>query len=139
MTNRQEEERSPLGKKASAFTLVGLNQPGNSFATAYSLDPGIQTQGTLSNDNAIDYYTFNVKGPSQVFLNITNIPKRLYWVLSDSNYNEIASIYRKGVSTGSTQVDVQNPGKYYVKIWADYNETTNFPYAIRLSILPYFE
>ena len=115
------------------------NLPGNSFETAPELATGVQTQGTFNTDNVIDYYFFNLKNPSQIIVNITNVPKSLYWVLYDSNQNEIASTYRSGASQGSTQIALQNPGKYYMKIWADYHTLTNYPYTIRLSILPYFD
>ncbi len=115
------------------------NLPGNSFATAYSLDPGIKTQGTLNIDNAIDFYTFSLKNPSQIIINITDVPKALYWVLYNDQFKELASTYRKGESQGSTQISLQDPGKYYIKVWADYQQLTNYPYTIRLNILPYFE
>jgi len=112
---------------------------GNSFKTAFSLSPGIQTQGTINDNNAIDYYFFALKNPSQIVINVTNVPKALYWVLYDDKFNEVTSTYRKGAIQGSTQVALQNPGKYYIKVWADYHAFTNYPYTIRLTILPYFE
>lgn len=115
------------------------NLPGNSFATAYPLNAGIETQGTLDVENIIDYYTFSIKDPSQIILNVTDIPKALYWVLYDGQYKEIASTYRTGVAKGSTQLALENPGKYYIRVWADYHQLTNYPYTIRLNILPYFE
>lgn len=115
------------------------NLPGNSFGTALALNPGIKTQGTFNDNNAIDYYVFNLKDPSQVILNVTDVPKALYWVLYNDQLQEMASTYRTGASAGSTQMAIQNPGKYYIKVWADYHTLTNYPYTIRLNILPYFE
>lgn len=114
-------------------------QPGNSFGTSFPLNPGIKTQGTLNTDNAIDYYVFSLKDPSQIIVDVTDIPKSLYWILYDNQFKELASAYRKGTSSGSTQISLQNPGKYYLKVWSDYNEVANYPYTIRLSILPYFD
>lgn len=113
--------------------------PGNSFKTSFKLDPGIETQGTLNNDNALDYYYFDVKDASDIILNVTNVPKSLYWALYDSKYNEVASSYRKGTTKGSSQISLTDAGRYYIKVWADYSQVTNFPYAIRLSILPDFD
>ncbi len=113
--------------------------PGNSFGTSLPLSPGIQTQGTIDDNNAIDYYFFTLKNPSQIVINVTNVPKALYWVLYDDKFNEVTSTYRKGSTLGSTQVALQNPGKYYIKVWADYHAFTNYPYTIRLTILPFFE
>lgn len=115
------------------------NLPGNSFKSAFSLNTGINTQGTLNENNVIDYYFFILQNPSQVVVNVTNIPKALYWVLYDSDFHEVSSTYRTGASEGSTQIALQNPGKYYVKVWADYHQTTNYPYTIRLNVLPYFD
>lgn len=113
--------------------------PGNSFDSAFILNPGIKTQGTLNTNNAIDYYTFDLKDPSQIVVDITDVPKALFWILYDSSQKEIASSYRSGTLGGSTQIALNNPGKYYIKVWADYHELVNYPYTIRLSILPYFE
>jgi len=115
------------------------NLQGNSFETAFTLNTGIKTQGTLNTDNAIDYYTFTLKDPSQIVIDLTDVPKALFWVLYDNQQKEIASTYRTGSNGGSTQVALDNPGKYYLKVWADYHELVNYPYTIRLSILPFLE
>ncbi len=115
------------------------NLPGNTFDTAFTLNPGIKTQGTFNTSNAIDYYTFDLKDPSQIAVDVTDVPKALFWVLYDSSQKEVASTYRTGSMGGSTQIALNNPGKYYIKVWADYHELVNYPYTIRLSILPYFE
>lgn len=115
------------------------NLPGNSFETAFSLNTGVQTQGTLNEDNAVDYFFFTLKDSSQVIIDVTNVPKSLYWVLYDSEFREVTSTYRTGASKGSTQVSLHNAGKYYIKVWADYTDLTNYPYTIRLNILPNFE
>jgi hypothetical protein len=113
--------------------------PGNSFDNAFPLNPGIKTQGTLNGDNVLDFYTFSLSGSSDVILNVTNVPKALYLVLYDQNKNQIASTYRTGAVQGSTQVNLQYAGKYYIKVWADCHTVTNYPYTIRLSIMPDFE
>ncbi len=113
--------------------------PGNSFETAFSLIPGVATQGTINDNDAIDFYSFTLKDPSHIIVDVTDVPKSLYWVLYDDQRKQIATTYRSGSTTGSTQVLIQNPGTYYIEVWADYHELSNYPYTIRLSILPYFE
>lgn len=115
------------------------NLPGNSFETAIPLTIGFQTQGTINENNVIDYYSFVLKSPSKVIFDITNVPKSLYWILYDNTHKEIASSYRTGLLSGSSQVSLQNPETYYIKVWADYSQWTNYPYTIRLSILPFVE
>lgn len=115
------------------------NLPGNSFETAIPLSIGIQTQGTLNENNVIDYYSFTLKDPAKVLFDITNVPKSLYWILYDSNFKEIAASYRTGTASGTSQVSLQNQGLYYIKVWADYSQWTNYPYTIRLSVLPFIE
>ncbi len=114
--------------------------PGNSFATAFSLNPGVKTQGTLNVENALDYYVFTLKDPSQIIIDVTDVPKTLSWVLYDAQFKEVAYTLRSGTKEGSTKISIQNPGKYYIRVWADYSgDSTNFPYTIRLSILPFFD
>lgn len=115
------------------------NLPGNSFSTAFLLNPGIDTQGTINDSNAIDYFSFSIKDPSQIVIDITNVPKSLYWIVYDSAYKQVAASYRTGSTSGSSHVLLQNAGTYYIKVWADYHDYANYPYNIRLSILPYFE
>ncbi len=116
------------------------NLPGNSFATAFQLNPGVKTQGTLNADNALDFYFFNLKEPSQIIIDVTDVPKTFSWILYDAQFKEVAYTLRSGTTEGSTKVTIQNPGKYYIRTWAEYGQTyTNFPYTIRLSVLPFFD
>lgn len=115
------------------------NQPSNSFATAIDLVPGYDTQGTLGPGNILDYYKFTIKQPAKVQMTVSNLPQEFNSVYYDANYNEIGHTLRTGSISGVTVISLQNPGKYYVKIFGNYTDVVNLPYTIRVSILPFFE
>lgn len=107
--------------------------PGNSFATAFDLTPGYDTEGTLNPGNILDYYVFSLKQPSKITVSVTNVPSDFAMAFYNNNFNEIGHTIRNGSIGGSTILSLQS-GKYYIKVIGNYTEVTNNPYTIRLDI-----
>jgi len=112
--------------------------PGNSFNTAIDIVPGYGTQGTLNPGNILDYFKFNLKDPAKITVTVSNLPQEFGFILYDANLNQVAQTIRSGSTEGTTTISLSNPGKYYIKVFADYTQIVNVPYDIRMSIQPFF-
>lgn len=123
--------------KMTSPTSHSEQEPNDSFATATPLTLGLDTQGTLTTGKDVDYYSFTVPAPGKIQITLDKLPKRYEFYVYDPQKDLIAQSARAGFASTISTVIAQNPGKYYFKMFTNYNEPSNYPYTIRVSVIPF--
>ena len=106
---------------------------------AVPLKIGYRTQGTLTSGKSTDLYYFMVDTDANIRISFKNLPTDYSTYLYDSNKQIISSSNRHGVLESQAIIHIPTPGKYYLQVITDYNEPTNLPYTVNVSVLPFFE
>lgn len=121
---------------AQYVALIDTKTSGTSFDNAIPLKLGYETDGTLKTGRNIDTYYFQLDTTANVRTSLTNLPHEYNTFIYDGNKKLIASSLRSGYLDSSATIGGLHAGKYYIQIVTNYGEPVDYPYTIRVDIIP---
>ena len=131
---------TPVAPTAANNThIISKTERNNTVEQATPLVPGYETQATLVSEDDVDFYNFTLDNAARVKIDLRNLPEKFDLYLYDQNHKLIASSFRYGIDEAVTLITLPSTGKYYIKVGSSYKSGANFPYTIRLSILPFYD
>lgn len=106
-----------------SFTALNNNEtePNNTFAQAQGLAPNQSVTGVISEDDALDFYSFTITQKQRVKVDVGAYMNQLDWSVWDKNYkciNEGGWYFDGNESTPGNKeyTNVLEAGMYYIKI-----------------------